>query len=138
VRYRLSEYDTGHLRTGVDGAAQILEAAGARRIFSSHSRWVGYEPGRSGDREGFMRDADATGYGSGQCALLSFHIMGSARMGGSPTGSACNPEGETWDVRDLVVCDASTFPTAAGVNPMVSIEATAHMNATRLAARLAA
>jgi choline dehydrogenase-like flavoprotein len=138
VRYRLSEYDTGHLRTGVDGAARILEAAGARRIFSSHSRWVGYEPGRRGDREGFMREADATGYGSGQCALLSFHIMGSARMGGSPSSSACNPEGETWDARDLVVCDASAFPTAAGVNPMVSIEAAAHMNATRLAGRLAA
>ena len=37
VRYQLSDYDTSHLRTGIDGAAQILEAAGARRIFSSHT-----------------------------------------------------------------------------------------------------
>ena len=50
VRYRLSDYDLGHLRAGIDGAAQILEAAGAQRIFSCHSRWVAYEPGRDGDR----------------------------------------------------------------------------------------
>ena len=28
VRYRLSDYDAAHLRTGIDGGAQILEAAG--------------------------------------------------------------------------------------------------------------
>ena len=58
-------------------------------------------------------------------------------MGGSPADSACNPMGEAWEVRDLVVCDGSAFPTASGVNPMVSIEAIAHMNARGLAARLA-
>jgi long-chain-alcohol oxidase len=136
VRYRLSDYDQGHVRTGVDGAARILEAAGAERIFSSHARWVAYEPGRRGDREQFMRDADAAGWSSGRCTFNSFHIMGSARMGGSPTTSACNPSGETWDVRDLFVCDGSSFPTAAGVNPMVSIEAIAHMSASSLADRL--
>jgi long-chain-alcohol oxidase len=136
VRYRLSDYDTNHARVGVDGAAQILEAAGARRIFSAHSKWVAYEPGVNGSREGFMAAADACGWDSGRCAFNSFHIMGSARMGGSAADSACNPLGETWDVRDLVVCDGSAFPTASGVNPMISIEAIAHMNARRLAARL--
>jgi choline dehydrogenase-like flavoprotein len=138
VKYSLSPYDAGHLRTGIDGAAQILEAADARKIFSSHSRWVSYEPGRRGDREQFMRDADACGWSAGRCALNSFHIMGSARMGGSPTDSACDADGQTWDVRDLYVCDGSAFPTASGVNPMVSIEAIAHMNAGRLAERLGA
>jgi long-chain-alcohol oxidase len=50
VRYALSGFDTAHLRTGIDGAAKILEAAGAQRIFSSHSRWVAYEPGIHGSR----------------------------------------------------------------------------------------
>jgi choline dehydrogenase-like flavoprotein len=137
VRYRLSDFDAGHLRTGMDGAAQLLEASGARRIFSSHSKWVSYDPGRSGSRERFMAEADAAGYGSGQVTLNSFHIMGSARMGGSPAMSACDPSGQTWDVRDLYVLDGSSFPTASGVNPQVSIQAIAHMNARGLAARMA-
>jgi choline dehydrogenase-like flavoprotein len=51
--------------------------------------------------------------------------------------SACDPSGETWEVARLVVCDGSTFPTASGVNPMISIAAVAHLNASALAARLA-
>ena len=136
VKYRLSDYDVGHVRRGAEGAAQILEAAGAQRIFSSHSRDVSYEPGRDGDRARFVRDADACGWNTGRCTYGSFHIMGSARMGGSPESSACNARGETWEVRNLYVCDGSAFPTASGVNPMISIEAIAHMNASGLAASL--
>lgn len=136
ARYRLSEEDVGHVRTGLDGAAQILEAAGARRIISAHSRFIAYEPER-GSRERFMHDTDACGYGPGRCLFYSFHLMGSARMGGSRASSACGPEGETWEARNLVVCDGSTFPTASGVNPMITIEAIAHLNASALAARLA-
>ena len=83
-----------------------------------------------------MADADACGWGPGRCAFNSFHIMGSARMGGAPATSTCNALGETWDVRDLFVCDGSCFPSASGVNPMISIEAIAHMSASALAARL--
>lgn len=136
VRYRLSPFDAENMRTGIDGAAQIFEAAGARRIFSSQARWVAYEPGRSGDRARFMADADAAGYGPAQISLGSFHIMGAARMGGSPATSACDPTGQTWDVRDLYVFDGSAFPTASGVNPQISIQAIAHMGARGLAARL--
>jgi long-chain-alcohol oxidase len=136
VRYRLSTFDRDHLRRGVDGAAELLEAAGARRIFSSHARWVGYEPGRGGDRRRFMRDADASGYAAGRIQLLGFHLQGSARIGGSPASSACDPTGQTWDVRDLYVSDGSALPTATGVNPHISIQSVAHMNARGLAARL--
>jgi choline dehydrogenase-like flavoprotein len=68
-------------------------------------------------------------------ALFSFHIMGSARMGGSAKASATNPEGQTWEVRYLFVTDSSSFPSASGVNPMISIEAIAHRNASLLAAQ---
>jgi long-chain-alcohol oxidase len=136
AKYRMSEIDQKHLRAGVEGAARILEAAGAQRIFGSSNKLVEYRPGRSGSLASFMAESDACGYQNGQVALGSFHIMGSARMGGSPVGAACNPEGETWEVRNLWVCDGSSFPTAPGVNPMVSIESTAHMNAQRIAARV--
>jgi long-chain-alcohol oxidase len=131
VRYALNEVDRRHVRTGLYGAARILAAAGARTIVSAQSRFVS-----AGQPDDFMRAADAAGYHTGRCVYYSFHLMGSARMGGSASTSACGPEGETWDVRDLVVCDGSTFPTASGINPMISIEAIAHMNARALAARL--
>ena len=137
VRYAFTDEDIRHLRIGTWGAAQLTEAMGAKLIYSSHSKWVAYEPGRRGDRTTFLDDADACGWGPGQSQPVSFHIMGSARMGGSEHDSVCDPSGQTWNVRDLYVCDASAFPTATGANPMVTIEALAHMNARGLAARLA-
>jgi len=135
VRYRLDPRDVRHVRAGVDGAAQILEAAGAEWIASSHQRPVAYEPGRS-SRTGFVRAADAVGYGPGRCVFYAFHLMGSARMGDSPSTSACDPHGNLWGVDGVTVVDGSAFPSASGVNPMVTIEAIAHLNASRLAARL--
>ena len=137
VRYALSRFDREHMRAGLAGAAQILETAGARRIFSSHTKWVAYEPGRAGNLQQFCRDADACGWSAGRCVYYSFHLMGSARLGGSPKTSATNPDGETWEARNLYVMDGSSFPCASGVNPMISIEAIAYRNASRLAARLA-
>ena len=46
-------------------------------------------------------------------------------MGNSPVHSATQPSGETWEVKNLYVADASLFPTASGVNPMVTTEAIA-------------
>src|SRR2546423_12177823 len=93
VRYKLSPFDVDHLRTGIDGAAQILAAAGATRIFSSHSKWVSYDPGagNGAGRARFMADADAAGYGPGQITLGSVPIMGRGPVGGSPAPPPCAP-----------------------------------------------
>lgn len=48
-----------------------------------------------------------------------------SRMGISPKVSVTKPTGETWEVKDLFVADASLFPTASGVNPMITTEALA-------------
>jgi long-chain-alcohol oxidase len=135
ARYRLSRYDLRHLRVGFAGAARILEAAGARRIFSTHAQPVVWEPGRGGVGR-FLAEADARGWEPNRVLYASAHLMGTARMGSSPAFSACDPLGESWEVANLVVCDGSTFPTASGVNPMITIAAIAHMNASALAERL--
>ena len=135
-RYRISRHDLRHLRAGFVGAARILEAAGAKRIVSTHANPVVWEPRRDGLGR-FLAEADARGWGPNRVLCASAHVMGTARMGGSPSSSACDPNGETWEVANLVVCDGSTFPTASGVNPMITIAAVAHMNASALAARLA-
>lgn len=135
ARYALSAFDRGHLRRGFTAAAQILEAAGARRIYSPHAEMCEYEPGRKGSLEFFTRAMDKAGWAAGRLALFSFHIMGSARMGASASSSAANPDGESWEVRNLFVMDGAAFPSASGVNPMISIEAMAHRNASALAAQ---
>ena len=134
--YSLSEYDRLHMRAGFNGAAQILEAAGAKLIYSPHAKYCSYEPGRRGSLESFAREMDRAGWDNGQLALFSFHIMGTARLGDSMKNSATNPDGETWETRNLYVMDGSSFPSASGVNPMISIEAIAHRNAQALSAEL--
>ncbi|HJZ64427.1 MAG TPA: GMC family oxidoreductase N-terminal domain-containing protein [Candidatus Acidoferrum sp.] len=134
--YSVSEFDRAHLRRGFLGAAQILEAAGAKLIYSPHAQYCSYEPGKRGSIETFEIDMDRAGWDNGQVSLFSFHIMGTARLGNSPKVSATNPDGETWEVRNLFVMDGSSFPSASGVNPMISIEAIAHRNAQALAAKL--
>lgn len=137
ARYRLSRYDLGHLRAGFAGAARILEAAGAKRIVSAHAKPIVWEPGSGRGIDGFLAEADARGWEPNRVLYASAHVMSTARMGGSPSTSGCDPTGETWEVSGLVVCDGSALPTASGVNPMISIAALAHLNASVLAARLA-
>ena len=43
------------MRRGVRGAAQVVEATGARRVYSSHSEWVVLRAGRARRRGDFMR-----------------------------------------------------------------------------------
>jgi choline dehydrogenase-like flavoprotein len=118
------------MRTGFQAlrkAALAMAAAGARDIFTLHARMQRYDGGFP---------PDAFRFGAGRGGLYSFHLMGSARMGRSPETSAADAAGETWEVKNLVVADGSTFPTASGVNPMITIQAIAHLNARKLAARL--
>jgi choline dehydrogenase-like flavoprotein len=79
---------------------------------------------------------DSAGWDSGRVALFSFHLQGTARLGGSRKSSATNPDGQVWETRNLYVMDSSSFPSASGVNPMISIEGIAHRNASALATRL--
>lgn len=136
ARWRLSDFDRDVMRRGLDGAARILEAGGARRVYSSHAGWVSYEPGRNGGRESLLRAADRCGWGPAQVTLGSFHLMGTARMGSSREDSVCDSDGEAWDVQGLYVVDGAVLPTGLGVNPMVTIEAAAHKIASGMAARL--
>ena len=136
IRYRLSRRDTAHLRRGVREGAQMLTAAGAREVFTSQARWVSHRPGGGDTLDAFMRRADAVGYGPNRIALLTFHQMASCRMGADPRTSAIDGENEAHEVRGLYVTDASAFPTASGVNPMLTIMAIAHRAAQGIKAEV--
>jgi choline dehydrogenase-like flavoprotein len=117
-------------------AAELLAAAGAVEVFSSTIRPVRWVPGQD-TLDDLMAGTDAIGYGPNQTAYFSFHQMGSARMGSDPATSVVDAENQAHDTAGLYVMDGSCFPTASGVNPMISIAAIAHRGATRLAERIA-
>jgi long-chain-alcohol oxidase len=133
--WHLSDFDRDVMRKGLDGMAQILEAGGARRMYTSHAGWVSYDPGNGGRAE-MLKAADDYGWGPAQVTLGSFHLMGTAHMGSDPASTVCDPTGETWDARNLFVVDGAVLPTALGVNPMITIEAAAHKIARGMAAKL--
>jgi long-chain-alcohol oxidase len=133
--WHLSDFDRDVMRKGLDGMAQILEAGGARRMYTSHAGWVSYDPGNGG-REQMLKAADDYGWGPAQVTLGSFHLMGTAHMGSDPAHTVCDPTGEAWDARNLFVVDGAVLPTALGVNPMITIEAAAHKIARGMAAKL--
>jgi choline dehydrogenase-like flavoprotein len=55
-------------------------------------------------------------------------------MGRDPETSVPNPLGELHDTHGVWIADASAFPTAFGVNPMVTIMALAHRTTAAIAA----
>jgi long-chain-alcohol oxidase len=133
--WNLSDFDRGVMRKGLDGMSQILEAGGARRIYTSHAGWISYDPG-DGGREQMLKAADDYGWGPAQVTLGSFHLMGTAHMGTDRQTTVCDPTGEAWNAKNLFVVDGAVLPTALGVNPMITIEAAAHRIARGMAAKL--
>src|SRR6202162_2831566 len=134
VDYRLGANDLADLRQGIQAAVQIMEAGGAREIFTGQSAYVAYRPGQRGGVESFMDEVDRQGYGPGQMGYFSFHQMGSARMGNDPATSVIGPDHQAHSVKGLFVADASAFPSASGVNPMITIMAIAHRASRFIAA----
>ena len=135
AHYTLSRYDLRHLRAGFVGAARILDAAGARRIVSTHALAAVWNRGHGGIGR-FLADADMRGWEPNRVLYASAHLMGTARTGSTPATAVIDPTGECWEAANLVVCDGSAFPTSSGVNPMITIAGLAHANATALAERL--
>src|SRR6202165_668904 len=126
VAYRPGANDLADVRRAIQAAVQVMEAGGAREIFTGQSAYVAYRPGQRGGVEAFMNEVDRNGYGPGQMGYFSFHQMGSCRMGIDPATSVVGPDHEAHAVKGLFVADGSAFPSASGVNPMITIMAMAH------------
>jgi long-chain-alcohol oxidase len=133
IHYAISRYDQRHIRQATAAAARVLRAAGAREIYPTQNRYL---PLQAGDTvEEWLERVDRVGYGANRTYYVSFHQMGTCRMGANPQTSVVNGDGETHAVRNLYVADGSLFPTASGVNPMLTIAALGHYVAGRIARR---
>jgi choline dehydrogenase-like flavoprotein len=65
--------------------------------------------------------------------MMAFHPQGTCRMGDDPSRAVTDAYGAHHGTRNLLVADASLFPSSCKVNPQITIMALA----TRIAARLA-
>ena len=135
VHYDLGSDDQRRLGRGVVNAARVLEAAGANEICSLHDGYLGYRPDEPGGHERWAEATASAGY-SRKATLVSYHQMGSCRMGTDPSTSAVNASNESHEVGSLFVADASCFPTASGVNPMLTVYGIAHRAAKKIIERL--
>jgi choline dehydrogenase-like flavoprotein len=79
---------------------------------------------------------DAAGWGPNEILLVTFHQMASCRMGANARTSVVDAEHRVWGIRGLYVADASVFPSASGVNPMLTVMGIAHRAAGAIAAHL--
>ena len=137
IDYKLTTDDERRIAEGVAQTARIIEAAGARKIYSFHKESPSYVPGLPGAYESWVETTTRRGYGGGAATLASYHQMGSCRMGTDPSTSAINSDNETHEVLNLFVADASAFPTASGVNPMLTVYGVAHRAAGKILEKLA-
>lgn len=131
VNYTVSAYDRKHLLHGLRQGARIHLAAGAERVISLQNKPTDLK--RSEDEatqrqrlRTFDRQIKSRGLGANRVVMFSAHQMGTCRMGADPNTSVTDGHNQVHGVKGLFVCDSSVFPSASGVNPMLSIMALAH------------
>lgn len=129
LRYRLGATDRSRLLRGMDAAARILFASGAREVSTLHTQALRM---RSPAELGAMALRPS---GPNQLGVVSAHVNGTCRIGTDPETSGCTPDGERHGVPGVYVADGSLVPTAPGVNPQETIMALATVVAERIAAR---
>ncbi len=137
VRWRLNREDEDRMAAGVAAAGEVLAAAGATEVFSVHRQRFAFRPGGPDAHRAWAEATRQAGFRAGRATLASYHQMGSCRMGADPATSAVGPDQQTHEVKALYVADASVFPTAVGVNPMLTVMGLAHRAAAGIADRLA-
>jgi choline dehydrogenase-like flavoprotein len=127
------ELDARMFRRAIVELAKLHRAAGATEILTFYQRpslsW------REGENfEAFLSEIERGSLQANDVAAFSAHQMGSCRMGSDPQDSVADGLGQLHDTKGVWIGDASAFPTAPGVNPMISIMSLAHRTAGNILA----
>jgi choline dehydrogenase-like flavoprotein len=112
--YGLSDEDTSRVVFGIARAAEIHFAAGASEVYPNIGRAPVLRPGG-------VAEFEATRFKPSELRLEAFHPQGTARIAADPAQGVCSADGSVHGVAALHVADASLFPSAVGVNPMMTI-----------------
>lgn len=132
IEYRLAPADADSARRALVEIARLARAGGAQEVTALATpalRWTG-EPGGF---DAFLKRLGRAPAAPNRITLFSAHQMGTACAGADPGRHVCDPFGRVRSasrpVRGLYVGDASLFPSAPGVNPMLTVMALAERTA---------
>src|SRR4051794_17756261 len=131
VRWSLTdEVDRRIFIEGNKQLAKLHRAAGANEIFTLHAQRVGWREGD--DFDAFLDQIENAPYEPNDVAIFTAHQLCSCRIGNDPNESVADGRAELHDTKGVWIGDASAFPTAPGVNPMISIMSLAHRTAGKI------
>jgi choline dehydrogenase-like flavoprotein len=133
VDYPLGEHERRQLTQGTLAGIRLHLAAGATRMGTLHARLTTFDAPADGSDaldadalRAFLREVEARGLEPNRVMLFSAHQMGTCRMAADVRRGVIGPDNQIFGVRGLFVADGAAFPTASGVNPMLTILAIAH------------
>ncbi len=131
VWFHFNQLDTDRMIAGLRVVAEMYFEAGAHTIL----------PGIFGLPEKLTRrdQLDLLKPGTikpSQLVVAATHLFGTCRMGTDPGSSVVDCRGESHDVRNLFVVDASVMPIGSRVNPHEPIMALADLFAHRIVERM--
>jgi len=137
IHYRLTDQDRQRLRFAAQRSVELMFAGGATEVLLASDEPIGplARPRfRSAAEAVHLRELQFIPH---RTTLSSSHCQATVKMSEDPRRGAINSRCESHSVRNLVVCDAASFPSSAGVNPMLSIMALARYQGRRIAAEWA-
>lgn len=124
--YELHRDDARRLVRGTLEALRIQRAAGALEVFSPHHRDYTWRREGGESFEAWLGRVERQPIVKHGFGLFSAHQMSSCRIAARREQGAVRPDGQSWDLANLFVADASLMPTSCGVNPMLTIMGLAH------------
>ena len=126
IDYRVSAADRAVLIHGMESAARIHFAMGARSVFTLH------RDGARMQSEAEIANIRRRTQQFGDPALFSAHVNGTCRISANAQQGVCAGDGSVRGADGIYVMDGSLLPTAPGVNPHETIAAVVSVLAGRL------
>ena len=150
VDYTPSDFDRDHTLEGVQALAKMCYVTGATEIFPHFPGLESFVPSRGGEDDA-TETGTTNGQGKNEKTAdpefsdpafakwlqrvrevgnkppitmwSSAHQMGTCRMSAKAEDGVVDDRGKVWGRDGLYVADASVFPSASGVNPMITVMA---------------
>jgi choline dehydrogenase-like flavoprotein len=133
IEYTPSAFDSANVMEGFVALAKICYVEGATEIHAGLPGVAPFirEPAAAGSEDidlgvqeprfvAWLKEMQRVGNKPPGAVFASAHQMGSNRMSVRERDGVVDPHGRVWGTENLYVSDASVFPSASGVNPMIT------------------